>query len=169
MYGYDRPHSSLVFYNVRGCPVVHCIGEDRRSWLSYADTLPDKHRLQMVAANYWSRHQLLPPVEITTDCQGVDFSRHQQIVFYHGCRICMVTDNRWRNKSAVSPLSINYMYLCKGYSGRLEELTRLFSPSFILLDASLSDDRKRLFREECERLGLHFLSLSEEGSVRFLL
>ena len=123
----------------------------------------------MVAANYWSRHQLLPPVEITADCQGVDFSRHQQIVFYHGCRICMVTDNRWRNKSAVSPLSINYMYLCKGYSGRLEELTRLFSPSFILLDASLSDDRKRLFREECERLGLHFLSLSEEGSVRFLL
>ena len=33
------------------------------------------------------------------------------------------------------------MYLCKGYNGRLEELTGLFSPSCILLDASLSDDR----------------------------
>lgn len=169
MYGYDRPHSSLVFYNVRSCPVVHCIGEDGRSWLSYADTLSDKHRLRTVAANYWSRHKLQSPIEITTDYQNVDFCRHQQIIFYHGCRICMVTDNRWRNKSVVSPLSIHYMYLCKGYSGRLEELTRLFSPSCILLDASLSENRKQLFREECERLGLHFISLSEEGSVRFLL
>ena len=61
------------------------------------------------------------------------------------------------------------MYLCKGYNGRLEELTGLFSPSYILLDASLSDDRKQFFREECKRLHLHFITLSEEGSVRFLL
>ena len=166
---YDRPCPSLVFYNVRGCPAIHCIAEDGTSWLNYADTLSDKRRLQAVAANYWRRHQLLPPIEVTADCQNVDFCRHQQIVFYHGCRICMVTDNRWRNKSAASPLFINYMYLCKGYNGRLEELTGLFSPSCILLDASLSDDRKQLFRKECERLHLHFITLSEEGSVRFLL
>ena len=166
---YDRPCPSLVFYNVRGCPAIHCIAEDGTSWLNYADTLSDKRRLQAVAANYWRRHQLLPPIEVTADCQNVDFCRHQQIVFYHGCRICMVTDNRWRNKYAASPLFINYMYLCKGYNGRLEELTGLFSPSCILLDASLSDDRKQLFRKECERLHLHFITLSEEGSVRFLL
>lgn len=166
---YDRPCPSLVFYNVRGCPAIHCIAEDGTSWLNYADTLSDKRRLQAVAANYWRRHQLLPPIEVTADCQNVDFCRHQQIVFYHGCRICMVTDNRWRNKSAASPLFINYMYLCKGYNGRLEELTGLFSPSCILLDASLSDDRKQFFREECKRLHLHFITLSEEGSVRFLL
>lgn len=166
---YDRPCPSLVFYNVRGCPAIHCIAEDGTSWLNYADTLSDKRRLQAVAANYWRRHQLLPPIEVTADCQNVDFCRHQQIVFYHGYRICMVTDNRWRNKSAASPLFINYMYLCKGYNGRLEELTGLFSPSCILLDASLSDDRKQFFREECKRLHLHFITLSEEGSVRFLL
>ena len=166
---YDRPCPGLVFYNVRGCPAIHCIAEDGTSWLNYADTLSDKRRLQAVAANYWRRHQLLPPIEVMADCQNVDFCRHQQIVFYHGCRICMVTDNRWRNKSAASPLFINYMYLCKGYNGRLEELTGLFSPSCILLDASLSDDRKQLFRKECERLHLHFITLSEEGSVRFLL
>ena len=110
---YDRPCPSLVFYNVRGCPAIHCIAEDGTSWLNYADTLSDKRRLQAVAANYWRRHQLLPPIEVTADCQNVDFCRHQQIVFYHGYRICMVTDNRWRNKSAASPLFINYMYLCK--------------------------------------------------------
>lgn len=166
---YDRPHSSLVFYNVRGCPAVHCIRDDGRSWLSYADSLSDKHRLRTVAANYWNRHQLLPPIEVSADYQNTDFNCRQQIISYHGCRICMVTDNRWRNKSVASPLYINYMYLCKGYNGHLKELTRLFSPACIILDASLSDYRKQLFKDECRELGFHFISLSEEGSVRFLL
>ena len=166
---YDRPCPSLVFYNVRGCPAIHCIAEDGTSWLNYADTLSDKRRLQAVAANYWRRHQLLPPIEVTADCQNVDFCRHQQIVFYHGYRICMVTDNRWRNKSAATPLYIDYLYLCKGYNGHLKELRLLFAPECIILDASLSEHRKQLFEEECKQSGLRFISLSEKGSVRFLL
>ena len=138
-------------------------------WLNYADTLSDKRRLQAVAANYWRRHQLLPPIEVTADCQNVDFCRHQQIVFYHGYRICMVTDNRWRNKSAATPLYIDYLYLCKGYNGHLKELRLLFAPECIILDASLSEHRKQLFEEECKQSGLRFISLSEKGSVRFLL
>lgn len=165
----NHPQRSLVFYNVRGCPVVHCIEKDGRSWLTYGDRQPDKKRLQRVTANYWRQIQLLPPVEIKKDFQSSSFSRHQQILFYHGCRIGMITDNRWRNKSVVSPLSIHYLYLCKGYEGHMEELTRIFFSSCIILDASFSDARKQLLQKECRQLGLRSISLSEEGSVRFLL
>lgn len=165
----DRPQRSLVFYNIRGCPAVHCIERDGHSWLNYGDTLANKQRLQRVAANYWKRHQLLPPKALTSDYQDTYISVQDQILSFHGCRICMVTNHRWRNKTAVSPLSIHYLYLCKGYDGHLRELTKLFHPSYIILDASLSEYRKRLFEDECRQLGFHFISLSEEGSVRFLL
>ncbi len=166
----DRPRLSLVFYNVRGCPAVHCIGGDRRSWINYADTLPDKKLLKRVAANYWNHHRLLLPEEITGDCCTDALFRRQQILSYHGCRVCMVTDNRWRNKSAVSALfTIDYLYLCKGFDGRLEELVKLFAPGCILLDASLPEYRRKSLEEECRQFGLRFISLSEEGSVCFLL
>lgn len=166
----DRPRSGLVFYNVRGCPAVHCIESDGHSWINYADTLPDRKLLKRAAANYWNHHRLLPPEEIVTDYRHVAFSRQQQIVSYHGCRVCMVTDNRWRNKSSVSALySIDYLYLCKGYDGRLGELTKLFVPGCIILDASLSERRRSRLEDECKQSGLRFISLSEEGSVCFLL
>lgn len=165
----DSPRTSLVFYNVKGCPAVHCIEEDGRSWVNYSDTLSDKARLQNVATNYWRRHHLSPPVEVETDYQNDGLYRRQQMLSYHGCRVCMVTDNRWRTKTAAAPLSIHYLYLCRGFSGRLEELTRVFLPSCIVLDASLTNYRKHLLIDECEKLGLRFISLSEEGSVRFLL
>lgn len=166
----DRPQSSLVFYNVRGCPAVHCIESDGHSWINYADTLPDKQLLKRAVTNYWNHRHLLPPKEITADYKTAAFSRQQQILSWQGCRICMVTDNRWRNNSTDSALyTIDYLYLCKGYDGHLEELTRLFVPGCILLDASLSEYRKNRLEDECKQSGLRFISLSEEGSVCFLL
>lgn len=169
LYWLDRPQTSLVFYNVRGCPAVHCIKGDGQSWINYMDTLSNKKRLKRMAANYWKHHHLLPPKEITTDCRYAELNRQQQIISYHGCRVCVINDNRWRNKSTASPLYIQYLYLCKGYDGHLEELTRVFSFSYVILDASLSEYRKHLLESECKKSGLQFISLSDAGSVRFLL
>lgn len=165
----DHPLPSLVFYNVKGCPAVHCLSEDRHSWVNYADSSSGSRRLQVVAANYWKRLQLSPPTEITYDYEDTSFYRRDQLIFYRGASVCMVTDNRWRNKMAVNPLCINYLYLCRGYTGRLQELTRIFSTSYVLLDSSLSDYRRASLKKECEKLGIPFISLPEKGSVQFLL
>lgn len=169
LYWLDRPRTSLVFYNVRGCPAVHCIESDGRSWINYVDTISNEKRLKRMAANYWKHHHLLPPKEITADCRYMELNRQQQIISYHGCHICVINDNHWRNKTTVSPLYIQYLYLCKGYDGHLEELTRIFSFSYVILDASLSEYRRHLLESECKQSGLRFISLSDEGSVRFLL
>lgn len=166
---HDRPQRSLVFYNVRGCPAVHCIERTGHSWLNYGDTVADKQRLQRAAANYWRRHRLLPPSVLTSDYQDTCLFVHGPILSFHGCRIGMVTDNRWRNKTAVSPLSVQYIYICKGYDGSLEELIGLFHSSCVVLDASLPDYRKQHLQAECKQRGVRFVSLSEEGSVQFLL
>ena len=169
LYWLDRPRTSLVFYNVRGCPAVHCVESDGRSWINYVDTIPNEKRLKRMTANYWKHHHLLPPKEITGDCRYMVLNRQQQIISYHGCHICVINDNHWRNKTTVSPLYIQYLYLCKGYDGHLEELTRIFSFSYVILDASLSEYRRHLLESECKQSGLRFISLSDEGSVRFLL
>lgn len=165
----DSPQRSLVFYNVRGCPAVHCIERNGHSWLNYGDTLADKQRLQRVAANYWKRHHLLPPKTLTSDFEDTYLSVHGPILSFHGCRICMVSDNCWRNKMTVSPLLVQYIYICKGYDGSLKELTGLFHSSCVILDASLPEYRKQHLKAECKRMRLHLVSLSEEGSVQFLL
>ena len=169
IYWLDRPRTSLVFYNVRGCSAVHCIESDGRSWINYVDTIPNEKHLKRMAANYWKHHHLLPPQKITADCRYMELNRQQQIISYHGCHICVINDNHWRNKTTVSPLYIQYLYLCKGYDGHMEELTRIFSFSYVILDASLSEYRKHLLESECKQSGLRFISLSDEGSVRFLL
>lgn len=167
----DRPRTSIVFYNVRGCPAVHCIESSGHSCIQYADSLSNRQRLRQTAANYWHHCHLYPPAEGSRDSVGQHFFRRQQLICWHGQRVCMVTDNRWKQQCTDdgAVCRVDYLYICKGYTGQLAALTRLFLPGCVILDSSLSDYRRNRLKEECQQNHLHFISLSDEGSVRFLL
>ena len=167
----DRPRTSIVFYNVRGCPAVHCIESSGHSCIQYADSLSNRQRLRQTAANYWHHCHLYPPAEGSRDSVEQHFFRRQQLICWHGQRVCMVTDNRWKQQRTDdgAVCRVDYLYICKGYTGQLAALTRLFLPGCVILDSSLSDYRLNRLKEECQQNHLHFISLSDEGSVRFLL
>lgn len=161
----DRPQQSLVFYNVRNCPAVHCILPDGRSWIAYTDSVHDDQRLARSASSYWDRLRLLPAVSVTTDYADSCIVYRNNILLFGGKRVCVVNDDRWKNKSMETPLSVDYIYLCKGYSGHIEGLTSLFTVQHIILDASVSDYWRTVFLDECKRLGIPFTSLSEQSLI----
>lgn len=165
----DRPEQSVVFYNVRGCATVHCIAADGRSWLAYADSVPDEKRFYRAVSDSWWHQRLETPVSVLTDYSSDDFCARNHLFTFRGYHICLVNDDRWKNKIASQPLIIDYLYLCKGYSGQLEELTHLFTAKHVVLDSSLPEYKKQEYSAACRRLGIHFISLSDEGSVRFVL
>lgn len=165
----DRPRQCIRFYNVRGCAAVHCIAAGGCSWLAYADSMPDTKRLSRAASGYWNRHRLQVPVAVTGDYASPHFSRRHDILVFGNKRVCMVNGNERRNKTSLRPLFIDYLYLCKGYGGGVEELAGLFTVDTVILDVSLPGYRKEALIGECRRLKIKFLSLSDEGSLRFLL
>ncbi len=165
---YDRPRKSIRFYHLKECPVVHCVAADGASWLVYADSMPDEARLRRVASRHWARQRLAEPQGVYGDySQSVEV--HNHIISYGGRRICILNDNHWRNKTTSHPLSIDYLYLCKGYTGRLEWIAGLFDVKRVIFDSSLPAYRLKALKEECRRKGIGFVSLSEQGSVRFML
>lgn len=110
----DASRRSLVFYNVRGCPAVHCLTDNSYSWLVCTDSLSDITRLERALTPHWNRLSLKSPAVITGDYSAPDISVRNQIVFYAGKRICLLCDNRWRNRVADIPISIDYLYVSHG-------------------------------------------------------
>ena len=63
----NAPRQGIAFYSVRGCPVVHCMADNRHSWLAYADSLPDMPRLCRALSPHWSRLHLETPRLVAGD------------------------------------------------------------------------------------------------------
>lgn len=160
---------SVVFYNVRGCPSVHCLSNTPNSWLVCADSLSDVSYLRRALSPYWNHLHLENPTLISGDYSVPDIAVHNQIVSYAGKRICMLCDNRWRNKAVNTPIAVDYLYVSKGYKGDIRELVSLFSIGTVILDSSLSGYYQDRIIDDCVRLGISYLPLSEKGSVRILL
>lgn len=165
----DAPRRSIVFYNVRGCPSVHCLADNSYSWLVCADSLPDTAYLQHALSPHWNRLHLEHPAVIAGDYSASDISVRNQIIFYGGKRICLLCDDRWRNKMSNVPVSIDYLYVINGYKGNVRELVSLFKVGTVVIDPSLSDYYQDKIINDCISMGISYLPLSEKGSVRILL
>lgn len=160
---------SVAFYNVRGCPSVHCLSNTPHSWLVCADSLSDVSYLRRALSPYWNHLHLENPTLVSGDYSVAELAVHNQIVSYAGKRICILCDNRWRNKVGSMPIPVDYLYISQGYKGDIQELVSLFSIDTVVLDSSLSDYYQDRIIDECIRLGISYLPLSEKGSVRILL
>lgn len=165
----NAPRQSIAFYNVRGCPAVHCLTDGSHSWLVCADSLPDVSRLHRTLSPHWNRLRLEAPQLVDGDYSSSNLLVRNRIVFYAGKCVCLLCDDRWRNLKSDRPLTVDYLYVSKGYRGGIGELTSLFSIGVVVLDASLSDYYRNRIADDCVRLGIPYLLLSQKGSYRILL
>lgn len=163
------PRRSLAFCSVRGCPAVHCMTAHTRSWLVCADSLPDIPRLQRALSPHWNHSHIEIPTVVKGDISLPAISVSNRILFYGGKRVCLLSDNRWRNKRAETPMPVDYLYVSHGYKGDIKELTPLFAIGTVVIDVSLSDYYRERIISDCIGIGIPYLSLSEKGYLRILL
>lgn len=161
----DSPQTSIVFYNVRNCPAVHCISGSGDSWLVYADSVPTHKRLLQVASPYWRHLRLSAPHQVAADYEENSFMRRDNFVWFAGKRICMLNDDSWRQMSGKDAYPLDYLYICKGYTGDIQSLAGLFPVKTIVLDSSLPAYRREALREECRKLNLDCINLLDGASV----
>lgn len=164
----NTPQPELAFYNIRGCPAVHCLTEGSRSWLACADSLPDTSWLFRSLDTHWSRLRLEVPQVVTEGYEDAGITFQDKILLFQGVRVCLLNDDRWRHRVADSPLAIDYAYVSKGYKGSLSELSGLFTIREVIIDGSLSSFYKDRILADCRKLRIPY-RLLEEGCVRVSL
>ena len=70
--------------------------------------------------------------------------------------IVLVDNNKWRKQKALSPLHVDYAYICRGFYGSVADLKRLFQIKQVVLDTSLEDSYREKLKRECEIYGLNY-------------
>ena len=83
--------------------------------------------------------------------------------------IVLVDNNKWRKQKALSPLHVDYAYICREFYGSVADLKRLFQIKQVVLDTSLEDSYREKLKRECEIYGLNYIDMSEKGSYAILL
>lgn len=100
--------------------------------------------------------------------QGRDWHRlsdERPIYNVGGCRVAVADDGRWERLECTGErLRLDYLYICRGFRGRLRTLSGLFEVKQVVLDDALSSGQAEHLRRECRESGMTFIDLTGKGS-----
>ncbi|MGL4518649.1 MAG: ComEC/Rec2 family competence protein [Phocaeicola sp.] len=160
--------SYMLFYNQRQLPAVHLVQNNSDSWL--VTTRPDSvmERMSYIATTHWKQEKLAPQI-IPLYQDSLAINTQEGLFEWKGKRICMVADRRWVNRTTSDRLEIDYLYLCKGFSGDISSLTAHFNVATVVLDAALSRYYVERVVAACDSLQLPCIDLASTGAYKVSL
>lgn len=162
---YTPSATGIAFYNIRNAPAVHCIHSHRLSWLVSADSSFNRRRVEKTMSAYWNRLGLKPPQPVMGDYSDDYLVFRHCILSFNGVRVAMVNNDCWYNKCAGTPLRVDYLYVCSGYTRPLEGLTSLFDAKCVVLDSSLPVWRREALVNACLRLNIPYVALWRQAFI----
>ncbi|MEG1838075.1 MAG: ComEC/Rec2 family competence protein [Bacteroidaceae bacterium] len=159
----DEPY--ILIYNAPNCPSIHFVQSRKESYLASSEQDSVMERLKYATERFWNKEKLASPLLLPAEYNRCGIWKHGGIIRFHEQTVCMVTDDCWKYKEATYPLTVDYLYISKGYKGRISYLTKLFNVKKVVLDSSLSSYRLSALKAECNSLAMDFISISEKGSL----
>lgn len=166
----DRPHGEVVFYNNPSCPVVHVIYSPSCSYLFAAGSDRVRERMSYIAESFWKKKLTAAPVWVWGDFRDdAVVSRQGLVCVKGGLSFLVLSDDRWKDMASQRLADVDYLYVCRGFTGDLQSLARLFRPHCVVLDASLWDGDRLRYAAECEALDWNCYDMKEEGALKISL
>ncbi|MBP9637649.1 MAG: ComEC family competence protein [Bacteroidaceae bacterium] len=159
---------SLTFYSSRTSPVlVICKNKEATLWTE-ADSYK---RFCKSLARHFDREGISTErlLDFTKNSNGA--IQTDSLGFLHVYRktIYRIDNSRWSWKESSHPLSVDFLWICKGYRGKLKWLSPLFHPKEVVLDASLSKKQEDRLEKECRELKLPYTNLAKHGAYQIVL
>lgn len=161
-----RLKNSVVFYDMKNCPVIHCIDSNRESYLTLVKKESDPDKLVRTMDRYWSHYHLRLQC-IKDSCQQTTFFYNKPLLVFHSYKVAVIDTVLYCRKQTSTPLEVDLIYLCSGFRGSLTNLLSVFSSSILVVDSSLPYYlQNRIVAESMEKR-IQCILLSAKGSYRF--
>lgn len=162
----ERLQPSLVFYNNTSCPAAHLVRTRDRSYLIPVHVDSVSAHMRYIAESYWDKCLKSYPHLVGTGYDDGYVRCYQGIVFSPDVSFVVLSDDRWNACVPGSPLRIDYLYVCRGFYGKLSSLQTVFRPGTVVLDASLSKRQNERLADECRRLKWTFYDMRLSGALK---
>lgn len=154
----------IQFYNLRGGTAIHLMQESGKSYLFTRGNQNIEEQMDRIEADYWNRMKWNNPIRITENDRYDDVYVRHGICQWGDKRIAIIYDNSWKKLETKCPLMVDYLYLCATFKGSMDELAHLFSPQLVVMEASISFDKKEQYVTSCKQQGWEVRDLYQTGA-----
>lgn len=147
-----HPSDRLEFYRIRGVSLISRTSSSRVKIYIPPTESEEKEKAAAALSRHLAADGKAEVYDLSTDTVGNSHIFISSTLLSSGnCRIAVVSDNHWRNKTSREPLQIDCLFIRRGFSGRIDDISKLFRFQTAVLDSNLAPAvRRRIIRELSE-------------------
>ena len=90
----------------------------------------------------------------------------------NGVMVGVMKSSQWKDVRLTGKTklaTLDYVYICKGFSGNITGLSGLFDIKNVIIDETVSEGYREFLKEECRKLNIKCIEKSAQASFRILL
>ena len=159
------------FYNRLSVSAVQFVVSPKETYLYSPQNAGDEavwHALASVSRNYWARCGMKRPVRLRGGFENSSAKFHDGLLLL-GSRTFLFLDAATPRNSAPSAVSVDALFVSRGFRGRLSPWTEKVAAHLVVLDSGIPEARREAFATECRKRGLRVHDMAAEGALRMPL
>lgn len=123
--------------------------------------------IEKKALNFWMKNRIGNIIHIKDSSDLQNLIIRQPFIYFKGSKILLLNSGYWKNKKSTYLLPIDYAIVCKGFSGKLSDITELFSIQTVILCSDLNYFKHQALQKEADQLGIYCYSIKKSGAWIF--
>lgn len=163
-----RPHRlspQMLFYNVRGVPVVHALVSAEKSYAWTTRESRADSALTSVKKTFWKKEKIRTPLWMTEKMQNEDIYYDGRLLVFNGVRVALMADRMPKGKPE-HPLAVDYLLLARGVRASLDDLLACYLPRCVVLDGSLTDFYRNKYLKEMKGKNIRLHDMESQGALQ---
>lgn len=154
----------IVFYNLRRGSAAEFIASRSESYV-YATSAEARERFLSISHDFHARKGLAPACPIDTSGFRLRTLFYQGGVVQFAGRRTAILDRKIGRAVADAPLAVDYLLVCRGFSGEPARAFGLWKPKLVVIDSSLGPVYTRMWREEARLREVPVHDMHEQGAL----
>lgn len=157
----------LVFYNNYRAPSVQIIYSPQRSYLLQANDTVRWEDYAYIKENFWDRFTDKLPVVLPQKGFSDDYlCQTGGLLLTRDFRLGMLHQGIPEHTCWAGVGRLDYLFLCRGFRGRVEQVLAQTAPKLVVLDRSLTEYEHEKYLRLCARMKWKYHDMRRDGALK---
>lgn len=146
--------SKMIIFSDSRVPIVNFIHQGE-NYVYTTDTL----QAEKVAGNFWESNLLSKPI-YNPSTKWLN----NNIIYWQGKKILILTDNTLKNKVSDTPLAVDYLIISNKVKPKMDQILACVLPETVIVDKSITAWYTNHIEKICKMKNITFYSVAKKGA-----
>lgn len=162
-----KQEDRIIFYNNKHCAAIHLVEKKGCSYVLFANGIDKQEKIKKKYKRYWIRAGIKEIDTEEVNSFENPYLVATNLIVFKSKKVAVIDYDIVNIKTVKSRVKVDFVYLCEGFRGKVDDIYKLFVADKIIVHSSVKKNIIKQIQSDCIKLRHSLIVLNEKGDLYF--